>query len=213
MFYEPDKREPRLCRTIRSRRSSRRARSAGSPRSAPRATSISRPTRTSTASTAGRTGDVRQRRPQGFVSFIEETKEFVCNLATWDLREQMNATSAPLPRGVNEMVRAGLAPAPSRLVKPPRVAAAPCALECKLLQIVAARRPRRPAARLPRGVRPGGRRPYRRAIHRQTACSTPPRCSRSPAAAMTNTPWSRACSRCAGRPPEPRPLPRRLTIT
>ena len=69
-------------------------------------------------------------------SFIAETKEFVCSLATWDLREQMNATSAPLPRGVNEMQRAGLAPAPSRLVKPPRVATSPCALECKLLQIV-----------------------------------------------------------------------------
>lgn len=71
------------------------------------------------------------------VSFIEETKEFVCNLATWELREAMNATSAPLPRGINEMERAGLKPAPSRLVKPPRVAAAPCALECKLVKIVA----------------------------------------------------------------------------
>jgi flavin reductase (DIM6/NTAB) family NADH-FMN oxidoreductase RutF len=70
------------------------------------------------------------------VSFIAETKEFVCNLATWDLRAAMNETSAPLPRGVNEMVRAGLASAPSRLVKPPRVAASPCALECRLLQIV-----------------------------------------------------------------------------
>jgi flavin reductase (DIM6/NTAB) family NADH-FMN oxidoreductase RutF len=70
------------------------------------------------------------------VAFIEETGEFVCNLATWDLREQMNATSAPLLRGVNEMERAGLKPAPSRLVKPPRVAAALCALECKLIKIV-----------------------------------------------------------------------------
>jgi flavin reductase (DIM6/NTAB) family NADH-FMN oxidoreductase RutF len=71
------------------------------------------------------------------VSFIAETKEFVCNLATWELREAMNATSAPFPRGINEMERAGLKPAPSRLVKPPRVAAAPCALECKLVKIVA----------------------------------------------------------------------------
>jgi flavin reductase (DIM6/NTAB) family NADH-FMN oxidoreductase RutF len=70
------------------------------------------------------------------VSFIAETKEFVCSLATWDLREAMNTTSAPIPRGINEMQHAGLAPAPSRLVKPPRVAAAACALECKLLQIV-----------------------------------------------------------------------------
>jgi flavin reductase (DIM6/NTAB) family NADH-FMN oxidoreductase RutF len=71
------------------------------------------------------------------VSFIEETGEFVCNLATWDLREAMNVTSAPLARGINEMERAGLAPAPSRLVKPPRVAASPCTLECKLIKIVA----------------------------------------------------------------------------
>lgn len=70
------------------------------------------------------------------VTFAEETKEFVCNLATYDLREQMNATSATLPRGENEMVHAGLAAAPSRLVKPPRVANAPAALECKWLQTV-----------------------------------------------------------------------------
>jgi len=67
---------------------------------------------------------------------IEATSEFVCNLATWDLREAMNATSAPLPHGVNEMERAGLTPVPSQLVRPPRVAQSPCALECRLLQIV-----------------------------------------------------------------------------
>ena len=70
------------------------------------------------------------------LEFIIETKEFVCNLATWDLRDAMNKTSAPMARGVNEMEQAGLAAAPSRLVKPPRVAASPCALECQLLQIV-----------------------------------------------------------------------------
>ena len=71
------------------------------------------------------------------VSNITETREFVCNLATWDLREAMNGTSAPLPHGINEMKRAGLEPAPSRVVKPPRVAASPCALECKLIRVVA----------------------------------------------------------------------------
>jgi flavin reductase (DIM6/NTAB) family NADH-FMN oxidoreductase RutF len=70
------------------------------------------------------------------VSFIAETGEFVCNFVTWDLRDAMNATAAPLARGVSEMERAGLEPAPSRMVKPPRVAAAPCALECKVLKIV-----------------------------------------------------------------------------
>lgn len=70
------------------------------------------------------------------VSNIRETGEFVCNLATWDLREQMNATSASLPREINEMEVAGLTAAPSKLVKPPRVAESPCAMECKLTQIV-----------------------------------------------------------------------------
>jgi flavin reductase (DIM6/NTAB) family NADH-FMN oxidoreductase RutF len=70
------------------------------------------------------------------VTNARETGEFVCNLATWDLREQMNATSGTFPHGVNEMEKAGLAAAPSKLVKPPRVAASPCALECKMTQIV-----------------------------------------------------------------------------
>lgn len=70
------------------------------------------------------------------VAFVEETGEFVASLATWDLREQMNETSAPMARGLNEMVRAGLAPAPSTIVRPPRVAASPCALECRMTQVV-----------------------------------------------------------------------------
>jgi flavin reductase (DIM6/NTAB) family NADH-FMN oxidoreductase RutF len=68
--------------------------------------------------------------------FVEQTREFVCNLATFDLRAAVVATSATFPRGVNEMAQAGLQAAPSRLIRPPRIAAAPCALECKLLQII-----------------------------------------------------------------------------
>lgn len=67
---------------------------------------------------------------------IEATGEFVANLATRKHAEAMNRTSAPVPHGVNEMELAGLAAAPSVLVKPPRVADAPAALECKLLQIL-----------------------------------------------------------------------------
>jgi len=74
--------------------------------------------------------------PKDSVAFVEETKEFVCSLATYDLRAQMNETSAPLPRGTSEMQAAGLVPAPSHLVKPPRVAESPCALECKWLKTV-----------------------------------------------------------------------------
>jgi flavin reductase (DIM6/NTAB) family NADH-FMN oxidoreductase RutF len=70
------------------------------------------------------------------LTFIEETGEFVCNLATFELRDAVNETSAPLARGESEMTLAGLTPAPSRLVKPPRVAEAPAALECRHLQTV-----------------------------------------------------------------------------
>jgi flavin reductase (DIM6/NTAB) family NADH-FMN oxidoreductase RutF len=67
---------------------------------------------------------------------VEETGEFVFNLATRRQAEAMNRTSAPFPRGVNEFEAAGIASAPSRLVKPPRVADAPAALECKLLLVL-----------------------------------------------------------------------------
>src|SRR6478752_9865064 len=70
------------------------------------------------------------------LTFVAETKEFVWNLATFDLRAAVVETSGTFPRGVNEMVAARLGAAPSRLVRPPRVANSPCALECKLLQIV-----------------------------------------------------------------------------
>lgn len=61
-------------------------------------------------------------------------REFVWNLVTWDLREQMNLSSAELARGESEFAFAGLEEAPSRLVAPPRVAASPVALECVVTQ-------------------------------------------------------------------------------
>ena len=67
---------------------------------------------------------------------VESTREFVCNLVTRPLAEAMNMTSASLPSGTDEMAFAGLEPAASRCVRPPRVARSPAAFECKLLQIV-----------------------------------------------------------------------------
>jgi flavin reductase (DIM6/NTAB) family NADH-FMN oxidoreductase RutF len=69
-------------------------------------------------------------------TFAGEVSEFVWNLATWELREAMNQTSATLPRGASEFAHAGLEMAPSRLVAPPRVAAAPCAMECRVVHAV-----------------------------------------------------------------------------
>jgi len=70
------------------------------------------------------------------LAFVAETREFVCNLAVFDLLAAVVTTGISYPRGINEMAEAGLEALPSRLVRPPRVKASPCALECKLLQIV-----------------------------------------------------------------------------
>ena len=61
---------------------------------------------------------------------IEQTGEFVCSLATYALKDQMNKTSAGVGPEIDEMKMAGLTPAASALVKPPRVAESPVALEC-----------------------------------------------------------------------------------
>lgn len=65
-----------------------------------------------------------------------ETGEFVWNLATRSLAEQMNATCASVPYGTDEFTLAGLTPVPSRLVSVPRVAESPVNFECKVTEIV-----------------------------------------------------------------------------
>ena len=69
------------------------------------------------------------------LTFARESGEFVWNMATWDLRNQMSETSAPLDRGSSEFTHAGLETAPSNLVRPPRVKASPAHLECKVVDI------------------------------------------------------------------------------
>ena len=66
----------------------------------------------------------------------EAAGEFVFNLATFDLREEMNETSAMLDETISEPEAAGIAMVPSRMVKPPRVALSPIALECKYIQTI-----------------------------------------------------------------------------
>src|SRR5919108_3462110 len=69
-------------------------------------------------------------------TFAMESGEFVWSMATWTLRDQMNATAASLPRGQSEFAHARLETAPSRLVRPPRVAASPAAFECRVTELV-----------------------------------------------------------------------------
>ena len=70
------------------------------------------------------------------VANIERTGEFVWNLATRELAEEMNTSSAMVGPEVDEFALAGLEPAASTVVKVPRVARAQVAFECKLSQIV-----------------------------------------------------------------------------
>ena len=70
------------------------------------------------------------------VANIQETGEFVWNLATMELAQQMNATAAHVAHEVDEFTVAGLTPVPGRIVGVPRVAESPVSFECKLTQIV-----------------------------------------------------------------------------
>jgi flavin reductase (DIM6/NTAB) family NADH-FMN oxidoreductase RutF len=67
---------------------------------------------------------------------IEATREFVWNMSTRPLAEQMNRTSAPVAPEIDEFELSGLTKAPGRNVDVPHVAESPAALECKLLQVI-----------------------------------------------------------------------------
>src|SRR5687767_9058657 len=64
------------------------------------------------------------------------TGDFVVNIVGEELAEQMNLTSADFPTGESEFTAAGLTAIPSDLVKSPRMAEAPAAMECRLLQVL-----------------------------------------------------------------------------
>jgi len=67
---------------------------------------------------------------------IEQTGEFVWNLASLPLAEQMNRSSASVAPEVDEFALAGLTAAAGRNVKAPHVAEAPAAIECRLLHVI-----------------------------------------------------------------------------
>ena len=67
---------------------------------------------------------------------VESTGEFVCNLANWETREQMNQSSATLPPESDEIELTKLTPIPSSLISAPRIEEAPVHLECKYIKTV-----------------------------------------------------------------------------
>ena len=68
--------------------------------------------------------------PKDTAHNIRHTGEFVVNVTTEDLAQQMNVGAVDFPAGVNELEIAGLTTTPSAVVKVPRIAQAHAALEC-----------------------------------------------------------------------------------
>jgi len=67
---------------------------------------------------------------------VTETGEFVANIVSRDIAEQMNLTAGDYPYGANEFEISGLTAVPSDLVRPPRVLESPVNMECKVHQII-----------------------------------------------------------------------------
>lgn len=67
---------------------------------------------------------------------VEATGEFVVNFVAADMLTPMNVTATETPPEIDEFALASLAKAPSLKVKPPRVAAAKAALECRRHSII-----------------------------------------------------------------------------
>jgi len=67
---------------------------------------------------------------------IEETGEFVVNIATTEMLGSVVATAMTLPFEVDEFVAANLTPIASETVVAPRIAESPISLECRLHQLV-----------------------------------------------------------------------------
>ena len=63
---------------------------------------------------------------------IIETAEFVVNVPSEEIIEQVMVTAVDFPHNVNEIEKAGLTAIPSEKVKPPRIEECKLHLECKL---------------------------------------------------------------------------------
>jgi flavin reductase (DIM6/NTAB) family NADH-FMN oxidoreductase RutF len=82
------------------------------------------------------TSSHRQGGHKDSIKNAQDTGEFVVNLVTYTLREQMNASAVSAPSHINEFEYAKLTQEPSEMVKAPRVAESPIHLECTYTQTV-----------------------------------------------------------------------------
>jgi flavin reductase (DIM6/NTAB) family NADH-FMN oxidoreductase RutF len=69
--------------------------------------------------------------PKDTARNIRRTHEFVVNVVTEDIAGKMNLCATDFPREMSEVELAGFTTAPSQKVRPPRLAEAHAALECR----------------------------------------------------------------------------------
>ncbi len=67
---------------------------------------------------------------------VMQVPEVVIHVVSYAMVQQMSLASTEYPKGVNEFNKAGFSQVPSIRVKPPRVAEAPVAFECRVLQVI-----------------------------------------------------------------------------
>src|SRR3984957_12868130 len=69
--------------------------------------------------------------PKDTARNIRRTGEFVVNVVTEDIARKMNLCATDFSSEMSEVALAGFTTAPSQIVKPPRLAEAHAALECR----------------------------------------------------------------------------------
>ena len=67
---------------------------------------------------------------------IQATSEFVVNIVSEEMAEQMNLCSGNYPPEVDEFQVSGLTPVPSDIVRPPRVLESHVNMECRAMQVI-----------------------------------------------------------------------------
>lgn len=83
-----------------------------------------------TPDSGGLRDDETPRLPKDSEGIASHVGEFVVNLVDSALIAEMNDSSAHFPSGVSEPLELGIELAPSSVIETPRVAAAPAAMEC-----------------------------------------------------------------------------------
>lgn len=66
---------------------------------------------------------------------VYEVPEVCINIVNFDMVQQMSLASTEYDKGINEFIKSGLTPGPSKKIRPPAVKEAPVNFECKVIEI------------------------------------------------------------------------------